>query len=113
MISDAVVHAAFIEKIESAYRKKKIQCRYCLKFFKIKHTNRQRRHLIKCAVYFVHMKKNFSTNVITRSTNIITAFTLQTSLFSIISKTKRDELNKMTAMTIYCDERFLSMFENS
>ena len=113
MISDAAVHAAFIEKIESAHRKKKIQCRYCLEFFKTKHTNRQRRHLIKCAAYFVHMKKNFSTNVITRSANIATAFTLQTLFFSIINKAKRNELNRLTAMTIYCDERPLSMFENS
>ena len=112
MIFDAAVHAAYVEKINPIHRKKKIQCRYCLEFFRVKHTNRQRQHLIKCAKYHAHLKqiasKNFSTLAFSNTT-----FTMQISLFPIISKSKRKKLNKLTTMTIYCDNRFLSMFENS
>lgn len=112
MIFDAAVHAAFIEKIDAFHKEKRVQCRYCMNELRAKHTSRQRKHLFGCTAYFNHMRRNFLSNSIVRFAASSIMFIVQTFLFSIISRVKREELNKMTAMAIYCEGRSLSMFED-
>lgn len=112
MLPDAAVHTAFIEKIDSNHKEKRVQCQYCLDESKAKHTSRQRKHLLSCTAYLFHMQKNFLSNFITRSAAAIKSVA-QTLLFPIISKAKREKLNRMTAMAVYCEGRPLSIFENA
>lgn len=80
---------------------------------KTKHTSNQRKHLTTCAAYLTYMKNNSATNSITLSAGSIAASsTVQTPFFPIINKIKRDKLDKMAAMAVYCRGRPLSLYED-
>ena len=80
---------------------------------KTKHTSCQRKHLTTCAAYLTYMKNNSDTNSITLSAGFIAASsTVQTPLFPIINKIKRDKLDKIAAIAVYCGGKPLFLYED-
>ena len=67
--------------------------------------------MIKYADYHAHLKNKGSKNCITLALSN-TRSSVHILLFPIISKLKRKKLSRLIAMTIYCDDRSLSMFKN-